>query len=75
MDSDNWAVGGQAAFGRAGGLAAVRCHRERTAAPDPVPVIRGSAGGLPLRRIPDVRVNLLELSSGADVPGDAGAVQ
>jgi DNA invertase Pin-like site-specific DNA recombinase len=47
----------------------------REARRDPFVAVCGAAIEWLLREISDVRVNLLELNSGADVLGEAGAVQ
>lgn len=47
---------------------------EGTTASGPIVAVRGPACERQLRRISDVPTNLLELNSGADVFGEAGAV-
>ena len=46
-----------------------------TAAVDPIVVMRCHACERPLRVIPDLPINLLELNSGDDAAGKPGAVQ
>jgi hypothetical protein len=41
---------------------------------EPIAAVRGSAGGRPLRKIPDVSLDLLGLNSGNDAADKPGAV-